>query len=245
MNLLYALAASFAVSLISLVGILALLINQKLLKDIIFLLIAFSAGSLIGSAFLGIIPEAMEHVDNIAFLFLFVLLGYVLFFLFEKYLHWHHHHDEKCDVHMFTYLNVIGDGIHNFCDGLIIGAVFLTDVRVGIATTLAIILHEIPQELGDFAVLIYGGFSRAKALFYNFLSASFAVAGTLVGYFFAHLIGGFSAILLPLAAGGFIYIASCDLIPELRKETDSRKSVSITAAFLLGVALMYGLNAGV
>ena len=245
MNLAYALLASLVVSLISLIGVATLIINDKLLKSIIFILIAFAAGSLIGGAFLEILPEAIEHTQNEIQLFLFVILGYVLFFVLEKYLHWHHHHDEECEVHMFTYLNLIGDGIHNFCDGLIIDAVFLTDVRVGIATTLAIILHEIPQELGDFMVLIYGGFSKGRALFFNFVSASFAILGTLVGYFFAHKISGFSAALLPLAAGGFIYIASCDLIPELRKETDPKKSILITAAFLLGIGLMYWLEVGV
>ncbi len=245
MNLAYALLASLTVSLISLIGAAALLINDKLLKSLIFLLIAFAAGSLIGGAFLEILPEAMEHTQNVTQLYLFVILGYVLFFILEKYLHWHHHHDEECEKHVFTYLNLVGDGIHNFCDGLIIGAVFLTDVRVGIATTLAIILHEIPQELGDFMVLIYGGFSKGKALFFNFLSASVAIVGTLVGYFFAHTISGFSVGLLPIAAGGFIYIASCDLIPELRKETDPKKSVLITIAFILGIALMYWLEVGI
>lgn len=242
MNLLYALIASTIVSLISLVGVFALLIKDDLLKKIIIYLVAFAAGGLIGGAFLDVIPEAAEYVKDVTQLFLYVVLGYLLFFILEKYLHWRHCHVAECQVHRFTYLNIIGDIIHNFSDGLIIGAVFLVNIKVGIAATLAIIFHEIPHELGNFSVLVYGGFSKLKALFFNFLSSLFAIAGTIAGYYLASRINGFTSILLPAAAGGFIYIASCDLIPELHKEEDGKKSALIMVTFTIGIILMYFLK---
>ena len=158
-------------------------------------LVAFAAGGLIGGAFLDIIPEAAEYVQDTTQLFLYVVLGYLLFFILEKYLHWRHCHSAECKIHRFTYLNIIGDIVHNFSDGLIIGASFLINIKVGLAATLAIIFHEIPNELGNFTVLVYGGFSKFKALFYNFLSSLFAIAGTIACYYFAGKIDGFSAIL--------------------------------------------------
>ncbi|MDD5730347.1 MAG: ZIP family metal transporter [Candidatus Omnitrophica bacterium] len=143
---------------------------------------------------------------------------------------------------MFTYLNIMGDIIHNFSDGLIMGAIFMVDIRIGLVTTLAIIFHEIPHELGNFMVLIYGGFNKFKALFFNFLSSLFAIAGTGFGYYFADKIGGFSAVLLPAAAGGFIYIAACDLIPELHKEGGAVKQGLTMVFFVLGIVLMYLLK---
>jgi zinc and cadmium transporter len=184
----------------------------------------------------------MVYIKDATQLFLYVILGFMLFFILEKYLYWHHCHDPKCETHMFNYLNIMGDVLHNFSDGLIMGAVFVVDIKLGIATTIAIIVHEIPHELGNFMVLIYGGFSKFKALFFNFISALFAIVGTLFGYYFAHKVSGFSSVLLPFAAGGFIYIASCDLIPELHKETGLKKSAIIMSTFTLGIALMYILK---
>ncbi len=242
MNLLFALTASVIVSLISLIGIVALIINDKLLKKLIIFLVAFAAGGLIGGAFLHILPEAMDYIKDGTRLFLYVILGYMFFFALENYLYWRHCHDTKCETHTFTYLNIVGDSIHNFSDGLIMGAVFMINIKVGIATTLAIIFHEIPHEFGNFMVLIYGGFSKAKALFFNFLSSLFAIIGTAVGYYFANKISGFAGILLPIAAGGFIYIASCDLVPELHKQADIKKSVLATATFTFGIVLMFLLK---
>ena len=242
MNLLFAITASIIVSLISLIGVITLIIKDDLLKKLIIFLVAFAAGGLIGGAFLDILPEAREYVSDITQLFLYVILGYMFFFVLEKYMHWRHCHAAECAVHRFTYLNIVGDMVHNFTDGLIIGATFLINIQVGMAATLAIVCHEIPHELGNFSVLIYGGFSKTKALFFNFLSSLFAIAGTLVGYYFAGRIHGFSAVLLPVAAGGFIYIASCDLIPELHKEEDGKRSTLIMVTFTLGIIVMYLLK---
>lgn len=241
MQLLLILLSTFLVSIISLVGVVTLAIKDNLLKAITFLLIAFSAGALLGGAFLHLIPEAIEKT-NPSIALIYVTAGFVLFFLLEKYLYWRHCHDGVCNVHTFTYLNLIGDSLHNFMDGLVIAGGYASSVSLGVFTTILVIVHEIPQELGDFGVLIYGGFSKPKALFYNFLSALTAFGGALAGYFLSNRIAGFSYILLSITAGGFIYIASSDLIPEIHKETQPKKSILSLIFFILGIALMYILK---
>lgn len=241
MRLLLILISTFVVSIISLIGVVTLAIQERFLKTILFFLIAFSAGALLGGAFLHLIPEAIEKTDP-AKVFIFVTAGFVLFFILEKYLFWHHCHDGVCGVHTFTYLNLIGDGLHNFMDGLVIAAGFTSSVSLGVFTTILVIVHEIPQELGDFGVLVYGGFSKRKALFCNFLSALTAFGGALVGYFISNRIAGFSYILLALTAGGFIYIASSDLVPEIHKETNLKKSIFSLVFFVFGIVLMYILK---
>jgi zinc and cadmium transporter len=240
-NFLYPIGAAFAVSLCSIIGIFSLFIKDKLLNKIIFLLVAFSAGAMMGGAFLHLLPEAVELLPGL-FPFLIVLMGFFTFFLIERILHWRHCHSGKeCHVHSFGYLNVFGDGIHNFIDGLILAASFAVDVRLGFATTLAIIVHEIPQEMGDFGVLIYAGFNKIKALILNYISASTVILGALVGGLFGN-IESFTAYLLPFAAGGFIYISTTDLIPELKKETKLHKTVISLALFLAGIGMMYLLK---
>lgn len=231
-------AATFIVSIISFVGILTLSVKEKVLQGILFSLIGFSAGALIGGAFLHILPEALENTPAQT-VFSYLILGIILFFLLERYFHWRHCHKGVCEIHVFTYLNLIGDGCHNFIDGMLIAASFLTSVKLGIVTTVAVILHEIPQEIGDFAVLIYGGFSKKKALTYNFISALLAVLGAIVAYFIADVVHGFSNFLLPLTAGGFIYIATSDLIPEIHKESNLKRATFAFLAFLLGIAFMW------
>jgi zinc and cadmium transporter len=238
MNLIWALGASIVVSLISFVGVISLLLRENLLSKILLLLISFSAGALIGAAFLHLIPEAVEKGGH-SEVYLFVIIGFIMFFILEKYLHWRHCHKGKCEIHTFTYLNLVGDGVHNFIDGLIIGSSFVVNINFGIATSFAIIMHEIPQEIGDFGVLVYGGLNKNKALFYNFLSALTAVLGTVIGYALANTSAIFMKLLMPVAAGGFIYIASCDLIPELHKQQDIKKSTLSMVVFIIGVAFMY------
>ena len=241
MQLLWILLSTLLVSIISLVGALTLSVKERLLKAVLFLLVAFSAGALFGGAFLHLIPEAIEKGSQQG-VFIYVIGGFVLFFLLEKYLYWRHCHDGICHQHTFTYLNLFGDGLHNFIDGLVIAGSFAVSVKLGLFTTLLVIIHEIPQEIGDFGVLVYGGFSRQKALFYNFLSGLCAFGGALLGYFISHKISGFSHILLALTAGGFIYISSADLVPEIHKETDARKSALSLAFFIFGIVLMYILK---
>lgn len=237
MVLLWILASTFLVSLISLVGIFTLAIKDNLLQKALFCLIGFSAGALIGSAFLHILPEALEK-SNSQSVFYTLILGIILFFLMERYLHWRHCHDKDCSIHAFTYLNLFGEAFHNFIDGLAIAASFIISIRLGIITTLAIILHEIPKELGNFGVLIYGGFSCKKALLYNFISAAVAIVGALVGYFIADSVQNFSVFIMPLTAGGFIYIAMSDLIPEVHKESNQKRATLAFLAFILGIVFM-------
>jgi len=237
MVLIWILTSTFLVALISLIGIFTLVLKQKLLDKILFCLIGFSAGAMIGSAFLHILPEVLEKTKA-EVTFSWVILGIILFFLLERYFYWRHCHEGVCSVHTFTYLNLIGDGLHNFLDGMVIATSFVVSLKLGVVTTLAVILHEIPQELGDFGVLIYGGFSRQKALFYNFISALAAILGAIMGYFISDTAIGFSNSILPLTAGGFIYIASSDLIPQLHKESNLRRSTLAFFAFLAGIVFM-------
>lgn len=237
--LISSLLATLLVSLISLVGVFSLLIKESLLDKILILLVGFSAGALLGGAFFHLIPEAAEmtSMENVSMM---VVIGISLFFLIERGLHWHHCHKHggDCDVHMFTYMNLIGDGVHNLIDGMIITASFIVSTNLGIATTLAVITHEIPQELGDFGVLLYGGFSKGKALLANFLSAITAMFGAVLTYFLYTYLDSFIVLLLPFAAGGFIYIAASDLIPELHREPKLSKSLLSFGMFFFGIILM-------
>ena len=238
MVLFWSLTSTFIVSLISLVGIFTLAIKDNLLHKVLFCLIGFSAGALIGSAFLHILPECLENGKSTT-VFSYLILGIIIFFIMERFLHWRHCHEEGvCKTHAFTYLTLVGDGFHNFIDGMVIAASFVVSFQLGLVTTLAIILHEIPQELSDFAVLVYGGFTKKKALLFNFASALMAMFGALAGYFINDYIQGFSNFILPLTAGGFIYIATSDLIPELHKENDLKRSMAAFSAFLLGIVFM-------
>lgn len=241
MQLFFILTSTLIVSVVSLVGVVTLAIKERFLKTILFLLVAFSAGALIGGAFLHLIPEAIEQSAPQQ-IFIFVVAGFVLFFLLEKYLHWRHCHDGVCDVHTFTYLNLFGDALHNFIDGIVIAVSFMTSIKLGLIATLLIIAHEIPQELGDFGVLVYGGFSKKKALLFNFLTALTAFLGAIGGYFLANRVLGFSYALLALTAGGFIYIASSDLVPEIHKETSLKKSSLSFVLFIFGIVLMFILK---
>lgn len=188
--------------------------NEKIFKKLLTVLISFASGTMLGGAFFHLIPKASSPVEESVFIA--VVLGIVVFFLLEKFL-WRHCHERECEVHPFAYLNLVGDAIHNFIDGLIIAVGSLSSVSSGFIITLGVVSHEIPREIGDFGVLIFGGFTKKKALFYNFLSAIIAIVGALVTYFFSPYIPN-KAHLSAFAAGGFIYIATTDLIPELHKE---------------------------
>ncbi|MBU2634541.1 MAG: ZIP family metal transporter [Nanoarchaeota archaeon] len=232
------LLSTFLISLISLIGIITLIIKDKFLKKILMFLVSLSAGALMGGAFLHLIPESLENFSS-NLIFIYVLLGFIVFFLIEKIFHWRHCHDGKCPIHTFAYINLLGDSVHNFIDGLIIAAAFIFNTQLGIITTLAVALHEIPQEIGGFGVLIYGGFKKIKALLFNFITALTAILGGIIGYFLSSYIENSLIYLLPFAAGGFIYIAASDLIPEIRKELNIKKSLLNFAIFIIGILIMY------
>ena len=243
------------VSLISFVGILTISLKQSVFNNLLFILVAFATGTLLAAAFLDVLPEALESGKSVGVeslsVFMYALAGILVFYSVERFIHWHHHHHREAknepeeshrEVHAFTYLNLIGDGVHNFFDGAIIAASFLTNIPLGVATTVAIIAHEIPQEFGDFALLIYGGMTKGKALFYNFLSALTAFLGALGGYFFLEAVKSSKPYLLGFAAGGLLYIAATDLIPEMHKETGVWKSVIQFFCMLAGIVLIFGIT---
>lgn len=223
--------------LIALVGVFSLWLSDKKLRKILIILVAFSAGALLSGALFHLLSESLETLTSMK-AFSYLIIGFILFFIIERILHWHHCHKIKCDVHPFTYLILFGDGVHNFIDGLIIAASFLINIPFGIITSVLIFAHEVPQELGDFGVLVYGGFSKLKALFYNFLSQLTCVVGGVAGYFLSTRIIGVVPFILPFAAGGFIYISASDLIPELHKEKNIKKSLWSFIFFIIGILLM-------
>ena len=238
MPLIWIILSTVVISLIAFIGILVLFLKEKTLDKITLYLVALSAGALMGGAFLHLIPESIEAIPAFT-TSLFVLIGFIIFFIVEKTLHWRHCHKGKCEVHTFAYMNLIGDLVHNFIDGLIIAASFIISIPLGLTTTLAVAIHEIPQEIGDFGVLIYGKIKKRKALMLNFLVALTAILGGIVGFFLAKFTSLTTDFLIPFAAGGFIYIAASDLIPELKNENLSFK---IFLTFIIGIGLMLGFK---
>jgi zinc and cadmium transporter len=203
-------------------------------------MVSLAVGSLFGDAFIHLLPESFEKFEAKVEASLYVLTGIFLFFILEKFLLWRHQHTLEAShaIHPVGYMNLFADGVHNFIDGTIIGASYLVSLPVGIATTLAVIFHEIPHELGNFFVLLYAGFTKTRALFFNFLTGLFAILGTLAALLVGSRVEYFSLLMLPLAAGGFIYIAGSDLVPELNKESDLFKSAIQMMAIAMGVGFM-------
>ena len=230
--------ACLAISFCVWLAVIFLYFKKETLSKITIFLVSLSAGALMGGAFLHLLPEASKKIE-INQLFLMVLVAFIFFFFMEKLLFWRHCHKENCKIPTFGYMNLYGDALHNFIDGLVIASAFLINFKLGLTTTLAIALHEIPQEIGDFGVLIHAGFKRKKALFLNYLVALTVVLGGVVGYFLSFSLEEMIPYLLPFAAGGFIYIAASDLMPEIRKETNKKKSIASFMVFILGIALMF------
>ena len=240
--LLYALISALIVSLIGLAVFFGLYLQDKLLKTLLIYLVSFSAGGLMGGAFFHLLPESLEEVAEPLRVFIYLLIGFCLFFILEKFLRWHHCHEhtESCPRKMHLgYLNLVGDAVHNLIDGIIIASTYAVSIPLGVVTTISIISHEIPQELGDFGVLLYSGISKKKALLYNFMVALLAVAGVVIGYFLTIYIHGITGFLIPVAAGGFIYIAATDLIPELQEEINAKSSIKHFLVFILALVFMY------
>jgi len=241
----YMLASVLVVSAISFVGIVLIPLSEKRIKKLLLYLVSFSAGALIGDVFIHLLPEATR--DGFSFeISVYILLGIILSFVVEKLMHWRHYHylrdgGKKSKIKIMAYMNLFGDGIHNFIDGLAIGVSYAAGLTTGIATTLAVIFHEIPQEFGDFGVLLHSGLKKSKALLYNFLSALTAVAGALISFFMIGASESFFPPLLSFAAGTFIYIAGSNLIPEIQKEKESTQSLLQFVSFMLGIIVMIGL----
>jgi zinc and cadmium transporter len=234
----YTLFSVAAVSAVSFIGALTLGIRQERLEKLLFYLISFSAGALLGDVFIHILPEIMEG-ESAALNSAYVLGGILLFFILERGLLWHHSHSShKEEVHAMVHLSIIGDALHNFLDGVAIAASFLVSIPVGVATATAVIFHEIPQEIGQFAILVHGGWSRGKALLYNFISALTAVVGAALVLLFAGSFTEVPGALLGVSAASFLYVAMSDIIPELHKEETVRGFSLQFLAMLAGIAVM-------
>lgn len=203
-------------------------------------MISFAAGALLGDVFIHLLPEIFAESGFGIEISLYILLGVAASFVMEKIIHWRHCHHPTCKDHPHPYakMNLLGDLVHNLIDGIIIGASYLVNIPVGIATTLAVLFHEIPQEIGDFGILIHGGYSRKKALLLNFLIALSAVLGAVVTLLIGAHVSGVTNFLIPFAAGTFIYIATADLIPELHKEVAVKRSLLQFLWFTLGIGVM-------
>ena len=236
----YSIVSVIIVSLLAFIGILTLSISEKKLRRVLFFLVSFSVGALLGGAFIHLLPETAGEYGFGPAVSLYALLGIIVFFVMEKFVHWRHCHipTSTSHPHPFVYMNLIGDGLHNLIDGMVIAGSYLVSIPLGMSTTIAVVLHEIPQEIGDFGVLVHGGFSRMKALFFNFLSALTAVIGAVAVLIIGTKVQNITMFLLPFTAGGFIYIAGSDLIPELHKECEGLKSFGQLIAVLLGIGVM-------
>lgn len=239
----YSLLSVVIVSLVSLVGVFSLSFNTATLRKFLIYMVSFSAGALFGDVFIHLLPQSIEQSGFSLHISLYVISGILFSFVVEKIIHWRHCHipTSKEHVHPFALMNLYGDGVHNFIDGLIIGASYLASIPVGIATTIAVVLHEIPQEIGDFGVLLHGGLSKKKALTYNFLTALTAVVGALLAFLLGTHVENLTLFLIPFAAGGFIYIAGSDLIPEMHKEVHWKRSLLQLVVFVLGILVMVPL----
>jgi len=205
-------------------------------------LISYATGTLLGAAFLGMIPAALAEAPVRAIL-ITVLAGMVLFFVLEKLVLWRHCHNSDCEVHgQAAPLILIGDAFHNFVDGAVIASAFLVSVPLGVATAIAVIAHEVPQEVGDFAILLDSGYTRSKALVLNTLSAAATLPGALVAYFWLADARELVPYVLALSAASFIYIATADLVPTLHQRISLRDSLRQITLLLLGIGTIAALQ---
>lgn len=234
--------ASSIGSILALVGGIVLLWKEAWMRRVSLFLVSFAAGTLLGAAFFDLLPEALEEVEGKDGIFVAIVLGLLAIFLFEKMLRWHHCHDEKCDERTLSSSILFGDAIHNFLDGVAIAAAFLVSVPAGITTTIAVFFHEVPQEIGDFGILLHAGYSKGKVFVLNILTAMTTFAGAIGGYFFLSYIEHWIGYILAFTAGVFIYIAASDLLPEVRHK-EERRAVGHTITVIVGVILIVVIGA--
>ncbi|MFW9990332.1 MAG: ZIP family metal transporter [Candidatus Odinarchaeota archaeon] len=259
----------FIIGCLSLVGLFMISLKEKTLDKVLFILVAFATGTILATALFDLIPEALHHLEelntaeasiNESLLFSFIIIGFVIFFILERFIYWFHGHahekenelvcyDSRTEsnniiikkgtvIENFAVLNLIGDGLHNFLDGIIIMVGFLSGIGNGVIITLAVAFHELPQEIGDFGILLYGGFTKKKALFYNFLSAMVALLGGVLALFLSDTLEMFNLFFLAFSGGGFLYIAAVELMPELIKEKNLKKSIIQALIFISGLLLI-------
>lgn len=241
----YPFVSVIIVSFVSFVGVLALSLQKERLQKYLFIFVSLALGALLGDAFIHLIPETFESITNTTMGSIAIVIGIFIFLGVEKGLHWHHHEPSEAEMlrlHPVGRMILIADGLHNFIDGLVIGASYFVSTEVGIATTIAVILHEIPQEIGDFGVLISSGYTPVRALWFNFLSALTAIVGIIIALMLQGVSDVLTIWIIPIAAGGFIYIAIADLIPELQKTKGLHSSLLQFFIAFLGVLAMAALT---
>ena len=262
----------FLIGCSSLVSLFMISLKEKTLDKVLFILIAFATGTILASALFDLIPEALHHLEELNAegagiventLFILVIIGFVTFFILERFIYWFHGHAHEKEEQLMCYtnitdgnlealerngkiknfalLNLFGDSLHNFLDGVIIMVAFLSGTRTGVVITLAVLFHELPQEIGDFGILIYGGFTKKKALLFNFLSAMIAMLGGLFAFLLSDTIELFNFFFLAFSGGGFLYISTAELMPELMKQKDLKKSIVQAVIFIIGLVLIMSL----
>lgn len=241
-KIIYSLISVVVVSLISLVGVFFLFIKENRIQKILQYFVAFSAGAFLGEVFFHLLPESTESFGGFTNeLGVLILLGFIIFFIIEKAIHWRHCHNSLDDGHTHPVgaMTLVGDLVHNFLDGIVIGASFLVSIPLGVTVTIAIILHEIPQEIGNFGILLHSGYSKNKALFFNFLVSLSALIGTVLVLLIGSSVENIVKYIIPITAGGFLYMATVDLIPELKEEAEFKKISLQFGVMIVGVVLMY------
>jgi zinc and cadmium transporter len=244
---LYTVLATIVISLTGFIGFFTLSLSEKILHRVLFVLVAFSAGTILGAALFDLLPEAVELVDE-ALVFPIVAAGFVFFLFLERVIYWYHGHgheyehgEEKVTMG-FAYLNLIGDFIHNFIDGMIIAAGFINGFIVGLTATIAVLFHELPQEMGDYGILVYAGMERRRALALNFLAAVSVIIGGAFGSLFIASVEELSGWMVAFSAGAFLFLSASELIPEMLKEDDRGRSVIQLAILVLGMLTIYSLG---
>lgn len=233
--------ASLAESAVSFSGGILAFLNAESIRRFAHFAVSFAIGALLSASLLELIPEAAE-MSSLEYVMPFVLAGIIFFFVVEKFLSWYHHHEDRLEGHKaktYAYLILWGDFLHNFVDGIIIALTFMTDFRLGVVTTLAVILHEIPQEVGDFGVLLHAGFSKGRALVYNFLVSLSTILGAMLAVSLRGIFSeAFISVGLSIIAGNFIYLAASDLMPELHERTGISHTIGQLALIILGAVLV-------
>jgi len=242
----YTFLSVFLISLVSVAGVFFLSLKRDTLKKLQLLLVAFATGGLLGGAFFHLLPETFESFKRPFIASLWSIIGFLLFFVLEKFLHWHHNHTSGLEhlkkVKPLGPINLVADMFHNFLDGILIAASFSYSPEIGIITSVTVFFHELPQEIGDFGVLLHAGFSRRKALVFNFLSACTAFIGAALVLIVNPSVVDITRFILPVAAGGFIYLAAADLVPELHAEKSISRSVYQFLALLCGAVILIAVG---
>lgn len=244
---LHTILATVVISLTGFIGFFTLSLNEKTLHRVLFVLVAYSAGTILGAALFDLLPEAVELVDE-ALVFPIIAGGFVFFLFLERVIYWYHghgheyEHGEETVTKGFAYLNLIGDFIHNFIDGMIIAAGFINGFVVGLTTAIAVLFHELPQEMGDYGILVYAGIERRRALILNFLAAVSVVVGGVFGSLFIASVEELSGWMVAFSAGAFLFLSASELIPEMLEEDDRGRSVIQLAILVLGMLTIYSLG---